>query len=183
MFGILELMELMMKCFFIGAVALVFVFFAGCSETDGNNIADNIKISECGGFESSAVTKLPGDETEDCSQLIVWNYNDSTGVLNVMNEAVRLNCCGEHSVAIEEINNGYEFNIVDRSEHGARCDCTCSFDFGADITGIDGSSVKLAVYTDVEEEEEKTLQWEGTLDLTQKNGTIVVKERTGDHCY
>lgn len=173
-----------MKSFFICFVAFVFIFSAGCENNlDNSNRADNVQISDCGGFESGAATKLPGDEAEDCSQLIVWNYDDSTGVLNVMNEAVRLNCCGEHSVVIVEGDGGYEFNIVDRSEHGARCDCICTFDFGADITGVDVSSVKLTVYTDVEEEDEKTLQWEGTLDLTQKSGTVVVKERIGENCY
>lgn len=173
-----------MKNFVICAIVLILVLFAGCENNlDNSNRADNVQISDCGGFESVAATKLPGGETEDCSQLIVWNYDDSTGVLNVMNEAVRLNCCGEHSVMIRESDGGYEFNIIDKSEHGARCDCTCSFDFGADITEIDTSSVKLTVYTDVEEETEKTLQWEGTLDLKQKSGTIVVKERTNEACY
>lgn len=174
-----------MKSLIISASFVWMILLTGCS--DGNNIADNVKISDCGGFEDSASavvnTKLPGDETEDCNQLIIWSYNESSGVLNIMNEAVNLNCCGKHSVLVKENDGGYDFNIIDRSDNGMRCNCDCMFDFGADIAGVENSPVNLKVYTDVEEEEEKTLQWEGTLDLTQKSGTIIVKERTGDWCY
>ncbi|HPS30996.1 MAG TPA: hypothetical protein PLZ43_12120 [bacterium] len=174
-----------MKSLIILSSFVLLILFVGCS--DNNNIAENIKISECGGFESGVVTKLPSEDGEDvvadCSQLLIWSYDESSGVLNIMNEAVSLNCCGKHSVLVKENDGGYDFNIIDKSDNGARCDCDCSFDFGADITGVENSPVNLKVYTDVEEEEEKTLQWEGTLDMTQKNGTIIVKERTGDWCH
>ncbi|MBP7432734.1 hypothetical protein KA996_04230 [bacterium] len=160
---------------------MVLMVLSSCSDS---NLAENVKTSDCGGFESGIVTKLPGGEVEDCSQKLIWSYDESSKILNIINEAVNLNCCGEHDVNIEKTgDNEYEYIMVDNADRGMRCGCDCLFDFGADIAGVDNSSVKLRVYTDVEEEEERTLHWEGPLDITQKSGTIVVKERTGEGCY
>lgn len=174
-----------MKNLIIMVSFVLMILSVGCEGVNSSSdLAENVKTSECGGFENGVVTKLPGGETENCSQKLIWSYDESSGVLNIINEAVNLNCCGKHAVIIEKTGeDGYDFIMIDNSDHGARCKCMCFFDYSADIAGVDNSSVKLRVYTDIEEEEEKTLHWEGTLDMTQKSGTIVVKERTGEGCY
>ncbi|HSW61099.1 MAG TPA: hypothetical protein VLJ60_09880 [bacterium] len=173
-----------MKNLIIMVSFVLMILSVGCEDVNSSSdLAENVKTSECGGFESGVMTKLPGGETEDCSQKLIWSYDESSGVLNIINEAVNLNCCGKHDVNIEKTGEDeYEYIMVDNADNGMRCGCDCLFDFEADIAGVDNSSVKLRVYTDVEEEAEKTLYWEGTLDLTKKNGTVIVKERTGDWC-
>lgn len=176
-----------MKSFFICATVLILIFSAGCGETaDGGDLAEDIEISDCGGFESGIVTKLPPENDEDpvaeCDQLLIWKYDDSTDVLKIVNSKVQLNCCGVHDVSITLENGEYIYTMLDDQTKG-NCGCDCLFDFSANISDVTENTVKLTVKLSVEIENIDLRDvWSGTLDLTKKNGTVVVRERTGDDC-
>ena len=162
------------------------LIFAGCGgvDTDSSGIETNVSVSECGGFEDREVFSLNAKEETTCDQLIIWKYDETEKVLNIVNQDVLLNCCGEHDVEIKKTEDGkIEYTMIDNSMQGARCDCMCHFDYSADIKNVSGTEVNLSVFTDVEENEGPETVWEGTIDLSEGSGTIVVKERSGDNCW
>ncbi|HPG35117.1 MAG TPA: hypothetical protein PLG63_02170 [bacterium] len=161
---------------------MVLMVLSSCSDS---NLAENAKVSGCGGFKDEAFAISFKDETEldaKCDQQIIWKYDEQSGVLTVLNTNIILNCCGNQSIKIEENDGGYDFVMIDKSERGARCNCICLYDYTADIKNISGKSVKLSVYIDIEEEKERQLFWEGDIDLTEKSGTIKVGEINGYPC-
>lgn len=147
------------------------------------NLAQNIETSGCGGFHELLTLKdigLKDEETVDCSQLMVWKYDDSTDVVEIVIKKTMLNCAEKDDVLIYQTEKGYEYIISDDFS-GGDAGCVCMFDFSAELHGINSESLNLEVSH--KDEAGKTPYWSGTLDLTQKSGTVVVKERTGDICY
>jgi hypothetical protein len=161
----------------------VLIVLSGCND---ENLAENAKVSGCGGFKDEAFAISFKDETEldaKCDQQIIWKYDEQSEVLSILNKNVSLNCCGEHAVIIEKNHsNSYDFIMIDNSAGGGRCMCVCLYDYAADIKNISGKSVKLSIYIDTEEKKERQLFWEGDIDLTEKSGTIKVVEITGYPC-
>lgn len=200
-----------MKNFFICVIVLAFVLSAGCSETtekpandenqtedseqtglndadvvEDDNLAKNIKASGCGGFEEENAVikniKLAEDEIIDCSQLLFWKYDDTTDIVEIVIKNAELNCAGVGTVQIKKTDAGYEY-IIFEDLSGGEAGCSCMFDFSAELPGILTESLNLEVKHSVKYTEIKTdPYWSGTLDLTQKSGTVVVRERTGDIC-
>lgn len=150
------------------------------------NLAQNIKASGCGGFEEENAVikniKLAEDEIIDCSQQLIWNYDDSTDVIEIVIKNAELNCAGVGKVQITKTETGYDY-ILFEDLSVSLAGCSCLFDFSAELNGISAESLNLEVKHRVKHTEIETdPYWSGTLDLTQKNGTVVVKERTGDIC-
>lgn len=167
---------------------LMIVLFAGCGEDSSStetNLAENIKVSDCGGFESGVVTKLPsedGEEIMDCSQLIVWEYDDSTEIIKISIKNIELNCAGIGKVQIRKTETNYEY-IISEDLGGGDAGCSCLFDFSAELAGIISESLDFKVSHSVKyTETETTPVWDGTIDLSQKSGEITIKERLGDQC-
>lgn len=150
------------------------------------NLAQNIKTSGCGGFEEENAVmkniKLTEDEIIDCSQLLIWNYDDSTDVIEIVVKNAELNCAGVGKVQITKVEAGYEYVISEDFREGD-AGCSCMFDFSAQLHGITAESLNLEVKHSVKYEETTTTSyWSGILDLTQKSGEIIIAERTGDMC-
>ena len=154
------------------------LLFAGCGESD---IGENVRVSECGGFEDRETVTFK-EEEQKCDQLIIWEYNEKEEVLSILNQDVRLNCCGQHDVSIEKNGASVVYTMIDNPNFG-RCDCTCSYDYSADIGNVSETKIDLSVFTDVAENDGPESVWEGTIDLSEESGTIVVKERSGDDCW
>ena len=153
--------------------------FAGCGESD---IGENVRVSECGGFEDRETVTFK-EEEQKCDQLIIWEYDEAQNVLSILNQDVLLNCCGEHDIRIEKTGNNIEYTMIDNSVQGARCGCMCRFDYSADIKNVTEGEISLTVFTDVEEEEALETVWEEKINLSEGSGTILIKERSGMNCW
>jgi len=162
---------------------IVLIVLSGCND---ENLAENAKVSGCGGFTDEALTISFKDDAQldaKCDQQVIWKYDEQSEVLSILNKNVSLNCCGEHAVIIEKNHsNSYDFIMIDNSAGGGRCMCVCLYDYAADIKNISGKTVKFSVYIDTEEKKERQLFWEGSIDLTEKSGTIKVGEINGYPC-
>ncbi len=96
------------------AVLWAITMVCGCS-----SIEQTASTSDCGGFDSTknALTADAGEEEPAyCdAEVLLWKYE--SGKLSLTNARVSLNCCGEHSVSIEEEDEGeYLISEVDAPE-------------------------------------------------------------------
>ena len=164
-------------------ILLGFMVLTSCGGVDTASSEVEKNISECGGFEERAVFNFKAySEEMSCDQLVIWKYNKTEKVLNIVNQDVRLNCCGEHDIKIEKTEENIKYTMIDNPDHGARCDCMCYYDYSADIGNVSGTEINLSVFTDVAENEGTENVWEGKIDLSEGSGIIVVKERSGEMC-
>jgi hypothetical protein len=168
------------------------ILFASCS----NDIAQNSKISECGGFNKidnfikkavcidnshQKIVKLNPEE-DKCKDYLKWEYNESSKILSLTHLNSYLNCCGEHSIYVSEDGNDSYTIIEDDEPKGlfsdARCGCMCSFSFYTEIHNVKKESINISLKVDVEEEAEiKTLLNNSVIDLTQsESGKILIRE-------
>jgi len=150
-------------------------------EVEIEGVEENVQVSGCRGFNSQNLYSLNNEPI--CDHLISWKYNKIENILSILNQDVMLNCCGEHDVRIEKTEDGIKYTMIDNSVQGARCGCSCLFDFSADVKIVSQGELTISVRTDVEENEGPEAVWEGKINLSEGSGTIVVKERSGDHCW
>ncbi|HRZ79513.1 MAG TPA: hypothetical protein P5044_05880 [bacterium] len=146
------------------------------------NLAQNIKTSGCGGFHELSTLKDTGlkyEELVDCSQVLIWKYDDSTDVVEIVVTKTPLSCLGAVSVVINQVKNGYDY-VISQDPSGGDVGCSCLFDFSAELPGITTESLNLTVSRSAETG--KISYWSGTIDLTQKGGEIIMIERTSDGC-
>lgn len=147
----------------------------GC---EGSNIAKESSISSCGGFgkASQALTAdLKGDPATYCdAERLLWAYFPESQTLEVANNRVMLNCCGEHDIEIQLEAGVYVLNETDAPEAGdARCGCTCVFDYTAAVDGVPSGQVDLRIMRTVTDDYEGTrLIWEGSIDTTTSSGAV-----------
>ena len=165
--------------------------FVSCS----NDIGQNSKISECGGFKvdnfikkavcvensPQKIVKLNPDE-DKCKDYLKWEYNESSKVLSLTHLNSYLNCCGEHSIYVSE-NSNNSYTIIEDDEPegimGARCSCMCTYSFYTEIHNVKKESIKINLKVDVEENTEvETLLNNSVIDLTQgeNSGKILIRE-------
>lgn len=139
-------------------------------------------VSECGGFggfgNSSALTAADADTYCD-AEVLTWTYDSAEKTLSLSNERVSLNCCGAHSVAIQQTDTDiYVVSEVDAPEFGdARCGCMCVFDFR--VTGVDvpERTITLELTREVTDSETPFVEvFSGQIDLTEGSGRIVIDE-------
>ncbi|MBN2693131.1 hypothetical protein JXR93_00590 [bacterium] len=163
-------------------LALLLLSFIGCSEETG--IGFNTNYSGCGGFSdtsSKVVSNLTSEEDIEnmvCHQKIVWTRLDDE-VVRFRVQRVTLNCCGETEFRVYKNDSNYELRVIDESDNGMRCSCSCNFDFESDVK-IAPQSTDIRLTVDIEESGKETL-YEGNLDLTG-SGEVIIKEYTGYSC-
>ena len=153
----------------------IVVSFTACA-----TIPQQEAVSECGGFENTQQQQaLTADGASGYCDAEVLSWEYSAGKLSINNTRVLLNCCGEHSIGIDEIDDGeYLVTEVDQPDGiGGRCGCMCVFDFELEANELPERTIKLVLERDVTDSENgiQTV-WEGELDLSQGSGDIVVDE-------
>jgi hypothetical protein len=148
-----------------------------CDESD-DRLTRNSAISACGGFfgANSAHHKDPmGDPATYCdAQVLWWSYTSDTQVLALSDNRVDLNCCGDHSIDVDLVDGVYVVTETDAPQAnagGARCGCSCVFDFSTEIVTVPEGTVQLRIVRNVTDSEAgPETAWEGSLDLTDGSG-------------
>lgn len=160
-------------------LAWLWMVTAGCSP-----LAQDDRVSECGGFEPVGQA-LTADEAAYCdAEVLRWRYDSSFEKLVLTNTRVPLNCCGEHSMTVHQEGETYVVTERDAPEQigllpveGARCGCMCVFDYEVTVRGVPEGTIEVKLVRDVTDDEggPETV-WQGTIDLGQGQGGIVVDE-------
>jgi len=184
-----------LTCKHVGAVFLVATAISACSgENGGNSSAGGgpsasdftvaPSISECGGFiKSGAKIPMPDPTTYCDAERLLWNYDAASKTLGMTNARVTLNCCGDHSVKVSRDGETIVFTEVDAPEAaagGARCNCECVFDYGADISPVEPGNISIRIMRDVTDAPPVTMAWEGTIDTSGGEGEVVVSMESAD---
>ncbi len=134
-------------------------------------------VSQCGGFpESMPDDDEDGIDDDYCdAERLTWQYDASTGTLELIDSRALLNCCGDHTMTLELVDGVYVATEIDEPQgDGGRCDCLCVFDFALTATGISTGSVPLRLVRHVTDEGAPVTIYEGTLDVTLGSGEIVL---------
>ena len=154
-----------------------------CTNNESTGIGINSRISACGGFgDINTIVKSNNPEDETCNEVLNWKYNSESNIISLQNDNVGLNCCGEHSINVKKIDGKYVVTEIDNSENGARCGCMCSFSYAIDIPDIKSNSIDIILKRDVEESDIETVL-ETTIDLSENNGSVLIKEQSGYICH
>lgn len=158
---------------------------------EANNIGRSPKISECGGFSEKEATFDDTPEDNECrDERLVWNYNEDTRTLSLMNKNIHLNCCGDRSISasLNKETGVYEIYETDKPERidgqPARCRCMCFFDFQIEVPDIDSGTIPVKIFRSVTEEKNGASKavWNGELDLSRARGDEEIQENVG-WCY
>lgn len=150
-----------------------------------NNLVQQHEVSDCGGFPQ-AMDADDGPAYCD-AEMLHWSYDPATEKLSLVNSRVELNCCGEHSMVIEEHMNVYTVTETDAPEmiglgEGARCGCTCVFDFALSAEGIAERLIQLRLERDVTDQGPVQTVLDVTIDLSELGGSIVVDDSESFWC-
>jgi len=136
-------------------------------------------ISECDGFSGSA--KRSGEEipfeldpkTYNDAERLLWQYDEKTAVLNIMNARVILNCCGDHRISALQEHDTLIIAENDQPEDGSkRCRCLCAFDFFIGLSGVSRRILPLKITLTVDDS--TWTKWQGKIDLAGGNGEIII---------
>ena len=159
-----------------GLVLALGAGIAGCQESSqpATGFDEEVQLSDCGGFVALLRSPL-GDRATYCdAEVLNWAYDADAGRLNLANNRVLLNCCGDHDLTLTYEGGTFLVTEIDAPGDG-RCRCTCVFDYTVSFTGTAAWEVPLRVVRDVIDDDAGPIAvWEGTLDLTQGSGRIVI---------
>ncbi len=145
-------------------------------------------VSECGGFEGLGNTYAltNQDATDYCdAEVILWTYDSAAKSLTLSNERIELNCCGDHSINVEQIDEAtFTVTEEDAPEFGdARCGCMCVFDFTVTADEVVEGVISLEVTREVTDDENPyTEVYTGDIDLSAGEGRIVVDDNPTMWC-
>jgi hypothetical protein len=146
---------------------------------DGTYIQED-KVSDCGGFEASGESLFDGlEKMEYCdAEVLHWRYDETTQSLKLADARALLNCCGDHSMTVEEIDGVYVFTETDTPEGGwGRCLCMCVYDFVIKVDDIPPGTISIRIERVVTDWPEATgLVYEGELDLSLGTGSEIIDD-------
>ncbi|PID39761.1 MAG: hypothetical protein CSA24_00450 [Deltaproteobacteria bacterium] len=144
-------------------------------------------VSECGGFASAKPgdtpaplpMPLPPTPADYCkAEVLAWSHNAASGQLQLRDNRVLLNCCGDRTLKATMVNGVYILRETDGPEGGKagmRCNCLCVFDFDMTLEKVTGASVSIELRREVlDDNAGEQLVWSGKLDLSAGSGQIVV---------
>lgn len=159
-------------------------------EGGGSGLTQFPSVSECGGFVGggSASAKIDppmADPATYCdAERLLWVYDAATQSLGVSNTRVLLNCCGDHTITVTEEGGTYVFMERDAPQAasgGARCNCSCVFDYTVSIEPIPEGSLPIRLVLDVTDSgKAPEVVYEGSLDLTKGSGEVILDPNTVD---
>lgn len=171
------------------AIAAVFLL-AGCGDAEGGveaALSQNALISDCGGFsDNTSALKVSATlkAADYCdAEVLDWQYDSASETLTITNARILLNCCGEHDMTIEQLDDGtYLITEIDEPENLGngntdRCLCSCVYDFEIQAQTIPNESISVRIVRDIAEEAELIEVWEGTLNLPEEpEGSVIINE-------
>lgn len=170
---------------------VISAFVSSCGITDDNADDDTAPdevleqtslTSGCGGFYYEA-NMMECQEGYCDNELIIWEYDDNSNSLTVTDQRVFLNCCGRHSMTIEEVDE-HQYAITELDEVvDTRCICECFFDYTVVAQDISAGILTLSIERVVTDWPEGSgLVWSGEIDTSEGGGTITLEELvTGDN--
>lgn len=135
-------------------------------------------LSDCGGLDVTV------EISEYCNaEILSWDYDPATKVFVFSDNRILLNCCGEHDMSIE-LEDGvytiteYDSPLIIPGQEESRCNCMCSFDYEIEVQNMPAEEIQVRLLRDVSDSDQwnNTLVWEGTLDLTDESGDIVIDD-------
>ena len=157
-----------------------------CSTPESDlGLGNNPLLSGCGGFTDELDRHYDSDTKSCGDDRLIWGYDSTTQTATFMNEGVFLNCCGLHSISITQQTNGtYVITQIDEPEiddgHELRCGCMCLFDYGISLHDVPEESIPIQIVRYVPDNNPNTwTAWEGTLDLSEGNGEVLIQADVG----
>ena len=117
-----------------------------------------------------------------------WSYDATTAELFLSDNRIELNCCGEHDMSIAKQGDVYVVTETDAPEQigdgTSRCFCICVFDYSMTAQPIREDVIQLRIVRDVTDSDEgPQTVFEGSLDLTEGGGSVVIDETPSEWCY
>lgn len=140
------------------------------------------RISGCGGFAAEQTPPLLGGPRAYCdAEVLSWEYEPKSAALTLTDSRIPLNCCGEHSMTIEEQDDLYLVTETDSpTAGGSRCKCVCAHDYSLKVEGISVGLIKVKVVRiETDSQKGERVIFEGDLDLSKASGSIVVDPSDG----
>lgn len=171
------------KLFTLSTISL-FVLGLGCggytTELESGITQQQDRISECGGFEKAGDHLFGGPENYCDAEVLHWQYVPESQTLHLADARVLLNCCGDHTMTIKEVEGVYVVTETDDPEDGwGRCHCMCVFDYTMSAVGLAEGVIQLKIVREVSDWPEGSGDvWEGELDLSEGSGAIVIDDET-----
>ena len=160
--------------------SLVMVVGCGGFSSNPGVISQQDAVSDCGGYKTdgSPLFDYTGDYC--AANVLHWQYDSATETLGLSDERILLNCCGDHSMKIEDKDGVYVITETDAPESfagGARCACMCVFDYTLEAVGVLEDLIQIKIIRDVTDSQDgPQVVFEGQLDLTEGAGHVVIDE-------
>jgi len=166
-------------------VLLSLTALVGCGGGEGHpgQLEQQAEVSGCGGFGGGgALRDVPAGYCD--AEVLRWQYDPGTQTLALTDARVMLNCCGEHGASLALEDGVYVLRETDEPEAGGvRCACMCAFDFALEAQGIPAGEIALRLELLVSDWPEGSgTVWQGSLDLSQGGGEIVLDAEPAPMC-
>ena len=143
-----------------------------------SQIVQEDSVSDCGGFgEGGGLLSNPPENYCD-AEVLYWQYETETQTLKLADKRILLNCCGDHSMIMEKVDDVYVITERDAPEDGwGRCNCMCVFDYTMQAQGIPAGIITIKIMREVINDQTITLEvWEGDLNLDEGSGFVIIDE-------
>ena len=170
-------------------VLLIFITACGGGSSDSSFVAvgTNPRVSECVNFGTVQNRIISQLEEYYCSdERLLWQYDEVSQTIHFLNKDVLLGCDAEFSISILKDMKTGNYRIEEREDPGTVMEavCLCFFDFEIDLnnptTISDTIYVTLTrVINDYEYIGHEYIIWEGSLDLSDSEGDILIEENVG----
>jgi hypothetical protein len=144
------------------------------------------RVSDCGGFsaDQKSLSVMSRDPSGYCdAETLRWTYDVKSQQLELINERVILICCGDRAVTFSREQQGYVTSETDAPREGeTRCRCVCAFDIAVTAESITEQSMRLALTRHVTDAGAPRIVFEGSLDLRQGGGAVVIDPKPSVYC-
>jgi hypothetical protein len=79
---------------------------------------------------------------------------------------------------LDDATGNYQIRETDAPGE-SRCLCMCFFDFSIGLSDMPAQSIGIELYRHITDEGPEWMVWQGTLDLRQETGEIVIQKDVG----
>ena len=160
-------------------IAAFTLILAACQTSNNpDGISQNYAVSDCNGFGAAAPHVFKDNSNYCDAEILHWSYDASTQTLSLADNRILLNCCGDHEMFMTLEQGVYVVTERDAPQFGdARCGCMCVFDYTMEAHKIPLGQFPIRLVRDVTDWPEGSgIVYEGTLDLSQGSGAIVLDD-------
>jgi len=166
-------------CAVLTVMSWIFLF-SSCGNSSGLIQTEN--NSSCGGFKTVESRSGAGQEDDYCmAEKLAWTYDRDSQVLSLTNFRIGLNCCGDHSMWVEEEPEGYVIHERDDLHGGvSRCGCSCVYDFSVAVEEFNQGSYHFRIVRTEALLKEDGVEfdikeiWSGDIDLSIGSGVVEI---------